>query len=104
MDSRTRTHRDHSRRADDADAFLPDPDGGVSYAGDELAQELVDEFLRSVTSGDDAGEEMMDHETPDECGGPFLIRSGRSIFVRGSDESNPVDGSREALPSPMRAR
>jgi hypothetical protein len=104
MDSRNRTQRDRWRRADDADAFLPDPDGGASYAGDDLAQELAEEFLRAVTSGDEPAEEMMDQETPEECGGPFVIRSGRSIFVRGTDASNPIDASREPLPSPMRAR
>jgi hypothetical protein len=104
MEPRSRLARDRAHRPDDADAFFPDPNGGATYAGDDLAQELVEEFLRAVTTGEDAGEEMMDEETPDECGGPFVIRSARSIFVRGTDESNPVDASREPLPSPMRAR
>jgi hypothetical protein len=103
MGSRNRMRRDLPRRADDADAFLPDPDGGATYAGDDLAQELLEEFLRAV-NGDEWAEELSDEETPDECGGPFVIRSSRSIFVRGTDASNPIDASREPLPSPMRAR
>lgn len=104
METRNRTPRDRSRRPDDAEAFLPDPDGGSAYTADDLAEELAEEFLRSATGGDDARQEMLEHETPEECGGPFVIRSSRSIFVRGTDDSNPIDASREPLPSPMRAR
>jgi hypothetical protein len=104
MTTRNRRPGERSRRPDDANAFLPDPDGGTAYTADDLAEELAEEFLRSATGGDDAADEMREKETPEECGGPFIIRSSRSIFVRGTDESNPIDASREALPSPMRGR
>ena len=104
MNSRNRRPRDRWHRADDANAFLPDPDGGTAHTADDLAEELAEEFLRSATGGDDPADQMLDQETPEECGGPFIIRSSRSIFVRGTDESNPIDASREPLPSPMRGR
>ena len=92
------------RRTDDADAFLPDPDGGPVHASDDLAEELAEEFLMSATSGEYVGEEVLNQEVPEESGGPFVIHSARSEFARGVDESNPADAHREPIPSPMRAR
>jgi hypothetical protein len=92
------------RREDHADAFLPDPDGGVAHSRDDLALELAQEFLMSATSGEYVGEDELDQEVPEESGGPFVIHSAREEFARDVDASNPLDASREALPSPMRAR
>jgi len=78
MKARKQTKRKRSRRADDADAFLPDPDGGPAQASDDLAQELAEEFLMSATSGEYVGEEELDQEVPEESGGPFVISTGRS--------------------------
>lgn len=93
-----------SHRTDDANAFLPDPEDGPAQARDDLAQELAEEFLKSATSGEYVAEDEMDEEVPEESGGPFVISSGRAEFARGVDDSNPADGFREPLPSPMRAR
>jgi hypothetical protein len=101
---RKQTRRKRRRRTDDADAFLPDPDGGPAHAADDLAEELAEEFLLSATSGEYVGEEVLNEEVPEESGGPFVIHSGRSEFASGVDDSNPLDAHREALPSPMRAR
>jgi hypothetical protein len=96
--------RPRTRRADDADAFLPDPDGGPARAPDDLAQELAEEFLLSATSGEYVGEDLLDQEVPEESGGPFVVHPAHYEFGRDVDASNPLDASREALPSPMRAR
>jgi len=103
MTLRKQPRRPRSRRADDADAFLPDPEGGPARAGDDLAQELAEEFLMSATSGEYVGEDVLDQEVPEESGGPFVVHSARHEFARDVDASNPPDASREALPSPMRA-
>jgi hypothetical protein len=92
------------RRDDDADAFLPDPDGGPARVSDDLAQELAEDFLKSATSGEYVGGDELDREVPEESGGPFVIHPARFEFAQDVDASNPIDGSREALPSPMRAR
>ena len=104
MKVRSRTRRPRSRRDDHADAFLPDPDGGPARSSDDLAEELAEEFIRSATSGGYVGEDELDREVPEESGGPFVIHPARYEFARDVDDSNPIDGSREALPSPMRAR
>ena len=92
------------RREDDADAFMPDPDGGPARMKDDLAQELAEEFLKSATSGEYVSEDELDQEVPEESGGPFVIHPAHYEFALDVDDSNPIDGSREALPSPMRAR
>ena len=104
MSERKKIVRQRSRRPDDADAFLPDPDGGPAHTKDDLAQELAEEFLKAATSGEYVSEDEMDQEVPEESGGPFIISSGRLEFASGTDGSNPADANREAIPSPMRGR
>src|SRR3954469_7460304 len=104
MKVRKKARRTYSRREDHADAFLPDPDGGPARTGDDLAEELAEEFLLSATSGEYVGEEGLNQEVHEESGGPFVIHSSRSESASGVDDSNPLDAHREALPSPMRAR
>jgi hypothetical protein len=104
MKVRNKTRGTRSRRDDHADAFFPDPDGGPARTRDDLADELAQEFLKSATSGAYVGEDELDREVPEESGGPFVIHPARYEFARDVDASNPPDGSREPLPSPMRAR
>ena len=104
MKVRKKPGQSRARRTDDADAFLADPDGGVAHSRDDLAMELAQEFLMAATSGEYVGEDQLDQEVPEESGGPFVIHSAREEFARDVDASNPLDASREALPSPMRAR
>lgn len=92
------------RRDDDANAFLPDPDGGPVRTRDGLAEELAEEFLLSATSGEYVAEDALDREVPEESGGPFVIHPARYEFALDVDGSNPADAAREALPSPMRAK
>ena len=104
MKARKKTRRTRSRRDDHAEAFLPDPEGGPARTSDDLAEELAEEFLKSATSGEYVGEDELDQEVPEESGGPFVIHPAHYEFARDVDDSNPIDGSREPLPSPMRAR
>ena len=79
---------------------------GKNGTRDDLAEELGEAFVRSVTSGEDGGIELTEEEVPEEEGGPFLETSGRVEFAHDVDESNPVDAEPQALPyvSPMRKR
>lgn len=104
MKVRKKTRRARLRRDDHADAFLPDPDGGPVRTSDDLAEELAEEFLKSATSGEYVGEDELDREVPEESGGPFVIHPASYEFALDADDTNPLDGSREPLPTPMRAR
>ena len=104
MKVRNMTRYARARRDDHADAFLPDPNGGPARVHDDLAEELAEGFLQAATSGEYVGEDNLDQEVPEESGGPFVIHPARYEFAQDVDDSNPIDGSREALPSPMRAR
>lgn len=104
MKVRKQPRRALKRREDDGNAFLPDPDGGPARVSDNLAEELAEEFLKSATSGEYVGEDELNQQVPEESGGPFVIHPARYEFAQDVDDSNPADASREALPSPMRAR
>jgi|SRR6516165_8707119 len=89
-------------------AFTERPLYGSSRNGarDDLAEELGEAFVRSVTAGEDGGIELTEEEVPEEEGGPFLETSGRVEFAHDVDESNPLDAEPQPLPyvSPMRKR
>src|SRR5262245_36048128 len=78
-------------RTDDADAFIPDPDGGPAVIPDDLAESLAEEFLESATSGEDRAEELQDEVVPEELGGPFVESTAEQEFASGTDASNPED-------------
>jgi hypothetical protein len=71
-------------------------------AGDDLAEELGEEFVESATSGEQAAD-MRDEEVPEESGGPFVETSGRSEFAYGTDASNPKDAECAPFPTTRRA-
>ncbi len=73
-------------------------------AADDLADLLAEEYVRSVTSGEEQGVEMRDEEVPEEAGGPFIETSGRKEFGYDVDESNPEDAEAEPLPLANRQR
>jgi hypothetical protein len=89
------------RRRDDADAFIPDPDGGPARVSDDLAEIMAEEFVQGATSGEDAAEEAVDVVVPEELGGPFIETSDEDEFAAGTDESNPSDAEPEPLPRPI---
>ena len=89
-------------RSDDGDAFIPDPAGGPIQVDGDVDEELVEDFMLTVTSGQEAGEDIRNQRFPEDNGGPFVISTAGQELADDIDESTPVDGSREAEPSPMR--
>ena len=94
--SRPFAHR--HQRSDDANAFIPDPEGGPAHTRDDLAESLAEDFLQAATSGEDVAEESGDEVVPEELGGPFVETSASEEFASGTDESNPPDAETEPLP------
>ncbi len=66
---------------------------------DDLAEMLGEEYVRSVTSGEEQGVELRDEVVPEEEGGPFVERSANKEFGRDPDDSEP-----EPLPTAHRAK
>ena len=92
----------HAReRSDDADAFLPDPDGGPARAPEDLAENLAEEFVEAATSGQDRDEEILDASFPEEMGGPFVETAPDEELAGSVDDVNPLDAEREPLPRPV---
>jgi hypothetical protein len=92
----------HARqRSDDANAFLPDPDGGLARAPEELAESLAEEFVEAATSGEDRDEEVLDASFPEELGGPFVETGPGEELAGSADDVNPPDAEREPLPRPV---
>jgi hypothetical protein len=87
-------------RSDDANAFIPDPEGGPAHTNDDLAESLAEGFVLGATQSDE-DEVTLDGVVPEEIGGPFVETSGEVEFADGSDGSNPEDASREPIPRPM---
>lgn len=75
---------------------MPDPEGGPARIGDDLAENLAEEFVDAVTGGDGAD----DVEVSEEMGGPFVVTSAADEFAHDIDEANPPDAEREPLPRP----
>lgn len=76
---------------------LFDRDG--SGRDDDLAELLGEEYVRSVTSGEEQGVELRDEAVPEEDGGPFVETSANKEFGYTADDSEP-----EALPLANRER
>jgi hypothetical protein len=81
-------------RVGDADdeAFV-----GTDTQVDE-AKELGEEFVRTVTSGEEAESEMEEEEAVEEEGGPFVVTSASTEYAFGTDESNPADAEKAPFP------
>jgi hypothetical protein len=86
-------------RTDDANAFFPDPDGGPAHVSDDLAESLAEDFVQSAVSGQEGDERHQDEVVPEELGGPFVETTAEEEFAAGSDDSNPPDGDKEAVPT-----
>ena len=78
---------------DEGQSFIPRP-----RSGDDLAEELCEEFVETVTTGEYAGEETLDQVVAEESGGPFIETTGATEFAEGTDASNPKDAEREPFP------
>jgi hypothetical protein len=80
-------------KKDDDRAFL-----AGSRTGESLSEELGEEFVETVTSGEDEGNEVRDQRVTEELGGPFTVTSGGTEFADGDDASNPKSATREPFP------
>ncbi len=92
------------QRRDDADAFIRDPDGGAFHTSGSVDEEMAEEFMRDVLTGEDASEDIRDQSLVEELGGPFVTSTTAEEFADDIDESNPVEATKEPVPSPMRGR
>jgi hypothetical protein len=73
-------------------------DDNRAFTSDALSRELGEEFVETVTSGEDEGNEIRDKRTTEELGGPFTVSSGGTEFASGVDPSNPKTSTREPFP------
>lgn len=89
--ARSREGRDDGN---DTRAFLR----STSRSRDPLAEELGEEAVSAMTSGEGQGERLQDLEVEEERGGPFVRSSGAREFAHGTDKSNPRRSTREPFP------
>ena len=66
-------------------------------AHDSLAEELGEEVVATMTSGEDQSDRL-EAEVAEDKGGPFIITTGAQEFAGGEDASNPSDATREPFP------
>jgi hypothetical protein len=85
---------EHARQAAAERAFV-----SVPWSADPTAEDAGEEFVLTVTSGEDAGENALDEVTLEERGGPFVVTSAAKEFAYDADRSNPLDGTREPFPT-----
>jgi hypothetical protein len=85
----SREHRDDQ----DDRAFFKRP-----RTGDDLAEELGEEAVETMTSGEDQSEHLTSQEVEEERGGPFVKTRASDEFARGTDRSNPRNATREPFP------
>jgi hypothetical protein len=69
-----------------------------SRTGDDLAENLGEEVVEAMTTGEDEAADTLDKFADEEVGGPFVESSGNKEFAEGSDASNPADATREPFP------
>ncbi len=100
----------HHHRVDDGHAFLGDPSDGDPLpvpgevdAAQDLAGELGNEFMVSVTSNADMGEQTLSQINVSEVGGPFLEVGAQEEVADDNDANNPPGATKEPFPTPMRA-
>jgi hypothetical protein len=69
-----------------------------AFTRDDLAEELAEAAVTSMTTGEDELGQALDAEVEEEWGGPFTHSSGSVEFANGTDESNTEDATREPFP------
>jgi hypothetical protein len=66
---------------------------------DSLAEELAEEAVIAMTSGQDDLTDERDAPVEEERGGPFVVSSASAEFAEGTDDSNISDATREPFPT-----
>jgi hypothetical protein len=69
-----------------------------AWSADPAAEQSAQEFVVTVTSGEDGGDTMLGEATTEESGGPFVETSAATEFAYGTDRSNPWGATREPFP------
>jgi hypothetical protein len=82
------------RESDPEGAFIERPS-----SEDDLAEELGEAAVASMTSGADVLASDLEAEVPEERGGPFVETSADTEFAGGTDESNIAEATREPFPT-----
>jgi hypothetical protein len=83
----------HSRDTADNVAFL-----AGERSDDELAEELGEEAVAEMTTGEYQGEDVLDRVVEEERGGPFVESTAGVEYAEGTDPSNPSTATREPFP------
>jgi hypothetical protein len=82
------------KETDTTDAFVK-----KTHTHDDLAEELAESAVASMTSGEEQLQEDLDAEVAEERGGPFVKTTGGTEFAEGTDESNIPEATREPFPT-----
>ena len=69
-----------------------------THSGDGLAEELGEEAVETMNSGENESGETREQFVDEEIGGPFVESSAKREFADGNDASNPDDATREPFP------
>jgi hypothetical protein len=70
----------------------------VTGTKDDLREELGEGYVQSMTSGQQAAEDLRDEAVAEENGGPFIVTTGATEFAFGTDGSNPAGAEPAAFP------
>ena len=70
----------------------------VPKTRDDLAEELAEAAVTSMTTGEDQLGDDLEGVVAEESGGPFVETSGNTEFASGTDESNIPEATREPFP------
>lgn len=81
------------RDDDTAEGFVSGND-----TSDDLAEELAQAAVATMTSGEEQLGTDLEAEVDEERGGPFVETSGNTEFAGGTDESNIAEATREPFP------
>ena len=76
-----------------------EPDPFLNAPEDDLAEELAEAAVNSMTTGEDELRSALEAEVEEDHGGPFVETSGSVEFAGGTDESNIEDATREPFPT-----
>ena len=68
-------------------------------SSDDLAEELGEEAVVAMTTGQDDISDERDAVVTEELGGPFVETSGSTEFAGGTDDSNISGATREPFPT-----
>jgi hypothetical protein len=68
------------------------------HSRDDLAEELAEEAVVAMTTGEDGLSDDLQEPVDEELGGPFVGSPAGKEFAEGTDPSNPADAEREPFP------